>query len=137
MGQLLNRLGRFFKSEIGESTASAESYLRSDEDELKRIIDELNNPQSRKPNSEAGERKYNTYSAPKNSVPADELNALRILGLGADANNAAIKSAYKKLMKLHHPDKSAGLGETAKAAAERKSADINGAYSLLRKRRGF
>ena len=138
MGQLLNRLGKFFKSEIYENTAGAESFLRSDDDELKRIIEELNNPKSGAANDKSGRDKaYSKYAEPPKSVPADELNSLKILGLTANATNAEIKAAYKKLMKLHHPDKTVGNGDKSKADAERKSADINGAYSLLRKRRGF
>ena len=49
-----------------------------------------------------------------------------VLGVPSDADAAAIKKAYRKLARQHHPDKNAG-----DAAAERKFKDITEAHSVL------
>ena len=54
----------------------------------------------------------------------------KILGVAHDADERQIKSAYRKLSKQHHPDKSAKQGVT-KEAAEKKMAGINEAYEVL------
>jgi DnaJ family protein C protein 3 len=54
----------------------------------------------------------------------------KVLGVAADADERQIKSAYRKLTKVHHPDKAAKQGLT-KEEAERKMQAINEAYEVL------
>jgi len=54
----------------------------------------------------------------------------KVLGVAHDADERQIKSAYRKLSKLHHPDKAAKQGLT-KEDAEKKMASINEAYEVL------
>ncbi|KAK3904793.1 hypothetical protein C8A05DRAFT_42185 [Staphylotrichum tortipilum] len=54
----------------------------------------------------------------------------KVLGVAHDADERQIKSAYRKLSKLHHPDKAAKQGLT-KEEAEKKMASINEAYEVL------
>ncbi|KAJ4419293.1 Tetratricopeptide repeat and J domain-containing co-chaperone dnj1 [Neurospora sp. IMI 360204] len=54
----------------------------------------------------------------------------KVLGVSRDADERQIKSAYRKLSKLHHPDKAAKQGLT-KETAEKKMAQINEAYEVL------
>lgn len=54
-----------------------------------------------------------------------------VLGVAADASVAEIKQAYRRLMKEHHPDRVAGLGEAEQAHAEERSKAINRAYAQL------
>lgn len=54
----------------------------------------------------------------------------KVLGVARDADEKQIKSAYRKLSKLHHPDKAAKQGLT-KETAEKKMASINEAYEVL------
>lgn len=53
-----------------------------------------------------------------------------MLGVAHDADERQIKSAYRKLSKIHHPDKAAKQGLT-KEAAEKKMSSINEAYEVL------
>ncbi|MEM1366158.1 MAG: DnaJ C-terminal domain-containing protein [Pseudomonadota bacterium] len=55
----------------------------------------------------------------------------RVLGVAKSADAAAIKSAFRKLAKQHHPD-TAGTDEKAKARAQAKFAEVNQAYEILR-----
>lgn len=54
----------------------------------------------------------------------------KVLGLDRDADAVQIKGAYRKLVKLHHPDKAHKLGIT-KEDAERKMTQVNEAYEVL------
>ncbi|KAG6357897.1 hypothetical protein INS49_013780 [Diaporthe citri] len=54
----------------------------------------------------------------------------KVLGVTRDADEKQIKSAYRKLSKVHHPDKAAKQGLT-KETAEKKMASINEAYEVL------
>lgn len=54
----------------------------------------------------------------------------KVLGLTRDADELQIKSAYRKMVKLHHPDKAHKQGIT-KEVAEKKMATINEAYEVL------
>jgi DnaJ-domain-containing protein 1 len=52
------------------------------------------------------------------------------LGLPLGASEESCKAAYKKLLKLHHPDRHAGHAENMKKATE-KSSRINAAYQRI------
>ncbi|CAK7207742.1 hypothetical protein SEUCBS139899_010555 [Sporothrix eucalyptigena] len=54
----------------------------------------------------------------------------KVIGVPRDADERQIKSAYRKLSKMHHPDKAVKQGLT-KEAAEKKMAEINEAYEVL------
>lgn len=54
----------------------------------------------------------------------------KVLGVAHDADERQIKAAYRKLTKLHHPDKAAKQG-LSKEDAEKKMAGINEAYEVL------
>ncbi len=64
--------------------------------------------------------------------------AYEALGVTAEASDADIKKAYRKLMSQYHPDKLMGQGlpeDMIKAATER-SQEIQAAYDLIKKHRG-
>ncbi|OMH80806.1 DnaJ-like protein [Zancudomyces culisetae] len=52
----------------------------------------------------------------------------KILGVSKDATQSEIKKSYRKLAKIHHPDRHKGEEKTA---AEAKMAEINLAYGVL------
>ncbi|KAI6245244.1 DnaJ subfamily C member 3 [Erysiphe necator] len=54
----------------------------------------------------------------------------KVLGLSRDADDLQIKSAYRRLVKIHHPDKAHRQG-ISKEEAERKMAAVNEAYEVL------
>src|SRR5690606_37160324 len=81
--------------------------------------------------------------APARKVPevrsSDYQAALRLLGVQADSEPAAIKRAYRRLLSRHHPDKLAGSGASLAQvrAATDKTRELQVAYELVRQRRGF
>lgn len=54
----------------------------------------------------------------------------KVLGLSRDADEVQIKAAYRRMVKIHHPDKAHKQGIT-KEEAEKKMASVNEAYEVL------
>lgn len=54
----------------------------------------------------------------------------KVLGLPKDSDELQIKAAYRRMVKLHHPDKAHKQGIT-KEDAEKKMAAVNEAYEVL------
>lgn len=65
--------------------------------------------------------------------------AFTVLGISKDANKQEIKKAYRKLMSQNHPDKlvSKGMPEEMIKVATEKSQEIQSAYELIKKQKGF
>lgn len=66
-------------------------------------------------------------------------DAYKILGASQSDDDKTIKRAYKKQMSQHHPDKlsAKGLPEQALEMAKTKTQDIQAAYEIIKKKRGF
>jgi len=66
-------------------------------------------------------------------------DAYRILGAKKTDDDKSIKKVYRKLMSEHHPDKlvSKGLPKQALELAKAKTQAIQGAYELIKEKRGF
>ena len=56
----------------------------------------------------------------------------RILGVTADASQAEIDQAYRRLMSQYHPDKYATAAPELRRKAEIRACEINGAYDRIR-----
>ena len=63
--------------------------------------------------------------------------AYEILGISSDADEQAIKKAYRKKATKYHPDKVANLGSEIKEVAEEKFKAINKAYKKIQDARGL
>ncbi len=65
--------------------------------------------------------------------------AYDILGVESEADSKQIKRAYRKLMNEHHPDKlsAKGLPPEMLEVAKEKAQEIQNAYDLVKKERGF
>lgn len=129
MGQLLNRLWNFAKSEANTSGSVNEISI-DDSAELKRLIDELN---SSKNQSKHEERKQTSTQ----SELMNESLAYSVLNIKNTATVDEIKQSYKDRIKEYHPDRVATLGSEIKILAEKKTKQINEAYLFLRKLKGF
>ncbi|QKJ85797.1 Co-chaperone protein DjlA [Paramixta manurensis] len=66
-------------------------------------------------------------------------DACNVLGVKRSDDNATIKRAYRKLMSEHHPDKlvAKGLPPEMMEMAKQKAQEIQSAYDLIRKEKGF
>ncbi len=67
------------------------------------------------------------------------VDAYRALGLNASASDKEVKTAYRRLMNQHHPDKlvSKGLPESMMSHAEAKTREIRAAYERIKTARGL
>lgn len=77
--------------------------------------------------------------APAGEQAASLESAYRVLGVSRSAGPQQIKTAYRRLMSRHHPDKLAGrdsTDETLRAASQRTH-EIREAYERIREARGF
>ncbi|VXC93308.1 Molecular chaperone DjlA [Pseudomonas sp. 8Z] len=65
--------------------------------------------------------------------------ALRLLGVTADAEPEVIKRAYRRLLSRHHPDKLVGSGASPERIREATeiTRQLQQAYALIRQRRGL
>lgn len=73
-------------------------------------------------------------------TPAESLAAAyRVLGVAPEANNEQVKTAYRRLMSQHHPDKlvARGLPESMSGVAEQKTHEVRTAYERVKTQRGF
>ncbi len=138
MGQIFDRLSRFFKS---ESTSHynefvSDNHIDNEDEELKKIIEELNNQPNNdsKQDSNQDTNQDTNQSQPINS---DIENAFRTLNINTNSNIEEIKLAYKKLIKEYHPDKIIGLDKDKQSFAKSKAQEINAAYTLLKRIKDF
>jgi DnaJ like chaperone protein len=65
--------------------------------------------------------------------------AYRVLGVGPEASDDAVKTAYRRLMNQHHPDKlvARGLPVSMVGVAEQKTREVRAAYERIKTQRGF
>lgn len=59
----------------------------------------------------------------------------RVFGLTAEASEAELDFAYRRLIARYHPDKAACAPDTVRAQAEQRSREINAAYDAIVKSR--
>lgn len=65
--------------------------------------------------------------------------AYRVLGVSTEASNDEVKTAYRRLMNQHHPDKlvARGLPQSMIGVAEQKTHEVRAAYEKIKTQRGF
>jgi DnaJ like chaperone protein len=65
--------------------------------------------------------------------------AYRVLGVGVAASDEEVKTAYRRLMSRHHPDKlvARGLPESMKSVADQKTQEVRAAYEAIKSQRGL
>ncbi len=66
-------------------------------------------------------------------------SAYEVLGVSADASDKEVKTAYRRLMNQHHPDKlvSRGLPPAMIDVAEKKTLEIRAAYERIKSHRSI
>ncbi|MEO8672243.1 MAG: co-chaperone DjlA [Tahibacter sp.] len=64
-------------------------------------------------------------------------DAYAVLGIHADADERAVKQAWRRLMSEHHPDKLGDVPDVLRQRAEKRARDINAAYEAIKSQRGF
>jgi len=142
LGTVINSYFNDFSDQTNRRFNSSQSRKSGDPD-LDAAFDELNDflngkeRSSEKKQSENYERNYYWQSSSAGSKqadnPPDEILAdYKFLGLPPDADDDTCKAQYKKLLKIHHPDRHAGHEANYKKATE-MSAKINAAWDRIEK----
>jgi len=131
MKQIFDRISQILRAEKNSKNYDFADLLnRTEDDELKKIIDELN--------SEKHQTKQNDFNQKDTKKTISNLDeAYKVLGIDNNSTIEQIKEAYKTKMKEYHPDKVSGLGEELQNLARIKTQQINEAYSLIRKIKNF
>ncbi len=75
------------------------------------------------------------YTPPQRSPQGPDPYA--VLGIARDADDRAVKRAYRKLISEHHPDRLGDLPEDMRRRAESRASEINAAYDRIKEARGF
>ncbi len=139
MNQLWRRAVNIAKSYMNDSDFSFRREAESEDEELRRIIDELNSEKEQEPAREqrqSSQQNQQRAGAARNGEMTIA-EACRVLQVPAHADADTIKSAYKKLIREHHPDRVATQSEDVRERAAKRSREINNAYSFLKKARNF
>jgi DnaJ-domain-containing protein 1 len=130
-----DRLGTVIKSYLNHDADKTRSGTRrkSGDPDLNDAWDELNDflkgSDSTGPDTQRGGEKE-TSAKRKRPVPERLLKDFAELGLEPDASAEECKEAYKKLLKVHHPDRHAKHDGNMKKATE-KTARVNASYERL------
>jgi DnaJ like chaperone protein len=70
---------------------------------------------------------------------AQVADAYKVLGVDGSAGDRDVKTAYRRLMNQHHPDKlrTRGMPDSMIPVAEEKTREIRSAYETIKKERGM
>ncbi|MCX6156316.1 MAG: J domain-containing protein [Candidatus Kapabacteria bacterium] len=122
MGQILRRISRITKTYLSEERSAIPHDLPDPDYELKKEFEKLKETKS--------SNHENSETVKNNSVMNKAL-AYSILEIPTNSSKEQIKSAYIKKIKEYHPDKVASMGTELRLLAEKKTKEINEAYSFL------
>lgn len=88
---------------------------------------------------EALVRAQEQRGSPARRAPPNLDDAYRALGIERSASDEQVKTAYRRLMNLHHPDKlvARGLPASMASVAEQKTREIRAAYDEIKAARGL
>jgi DnaJ like chaperone protein len=78
---------------------------------------------------------YRQSQQPPGAPPGKDPYA--VLGLTRGASDREIKTAYRRLISQHHPDKLGDMPEELKHRAEERAREINAAYEKIREERNI
>ncbi|MDN3609020.1 co-chaperone DjlA [Vibrio ostreicida] len=85
-------------------------------------------------------RRSNQSGGWQQASPVDQMSdAYKLLGVDSSADPKTVKRAYRKLMNEHHPDKlmAKGLPPEMMSVAKEKAQEIQNAYDIIKKAKGF
>ncbi len=141
MGQLFNRLRNFARSHARSSDSDlqwAERMVGNDDDELKRIIDELHKDYTEGRSTRTSERTSQTRErSSSQTLPPEVLRAHTTLNIPVGSSIDQIKKAYRSSIATWHPDRFATATPDEQKHAHTRAHEINAAYIALRNHYDF
>ena len=133
LGNVINSYLNDFEKDTTSRFRSTNNFRHSDPD-FDAAYDELNDFLNNKEPRTEKKREYSRQdqSAGKKLPPLELRADFELLQVAFGADEETCKAAYKKLLKIHHPDRHAGHEGNYKKATE-KSAKINAAWDRIEK----
>jgi len=136
------QLVRAFLENLLEMPLSSGGIHASERDVLWRIASGLGVSRVEMAQLEAlarARRNFGQQPHPSMSSEDELEEAYKALDIESSVTDKEVKTAYRRLMNQHHPDKlvSKGLPESMMEAAKERTREIRGAYEIIRERRGF
>lgn len=125
---IFRRIAQILHAELTYRSAGRPniSFERSDDEELRKIIEEL-----RTESRTTGQQSR----APRTTGLVEW--AYRTLGLDPSASNEQIKAAYRRAIVQVHPDRLAHAPQQQQCDAAERAREINRAYAILKAVRNF
>ncbi|NQW29034.1 MAG: J domain-containing protein [Ignavibacteria bacterium] len=147
MSQIFNRIKNILSSHGQDGptgTEWADELINSDDEELRRAINELGGDSqtgrsaggdSAKSNAGANTRSKSSFDsgpASNQSFPEYVTRAANVLGVPATASAAEVKKAYRAQVSKWHPDMFVQDGTAQQAEANKRTQEINAAYIIMK-----
>ncbi|MDR1429581.1 MAG: J domain-containing protein [Spirochaetaceae bacterium] len=129
---ILNRLGSLLESYIHDGHGRLNAGAEGPDPELEAAYDELNEYLGKGGAAFAGNRGKAAEQPP--DFPEEFRADFAELGVPFGSGEKTCKEAYKKLLKIHHPDRHAGHEGNMKKATD-KTARVNAAYERIERHR--
>jgi len=139
---IFGRLGSLIDSYINDFTENTSDRLKSsyrnnrgdpDLDAAFEELDDFLNNNEKRFDSRRTRKEAETAKTSGIKLPPEELREdFILLGVSFGADDETCKAAYKKLLKIHHPDRHAGHEGNYKKATAR-TARINAAWDRIEK----
>jgi DnaJ like chaperone protein len=140
-GQIGNRtdLARAFVQIQLQSAIGAGSVGADKRQMLWRVANALGVSRAELAQIEAVVRGFQAGSAGQPTAAQSLEDAYRVLGVKPEAADDEVKTAYRRLMSQHHPDKlvARGLPQSMSGVAEQKTHEVRTAYERIKAQRGF
>lgn len=125
---ILDRITRIAKSYLNTTSYNSpfgyQNQRETEDEELKRIIEELNAPKS-----ESAPRQQQRKSS--SLYPPEVRKAYKMLGLREGSSKDEIKQAYRRFMRAYHPDRVAAQSKEKQDEAKLRTQEANEAYEIL------
>ncbi|MDR2952318.1 MAG: J domain-containing protein [Treponema sp.] len=133
LGSVINSYLNGMDDDFGRAFRSADPDLNDAYEELNDFLNRKEpRPSGASRPASGGQRPGEEARSRVNLPPEDLRPDFDCLGVPFGAGAGECKAAYKKLLKIHHPDRHAGHEGNFKKATE-KSAKINAAYDRIEK----
>lgn len=119
MSQIFNRIKDILSSygqEVPSGTEWADELINSDDEELRRAINELGG---------VGQKS-------NQRVPEYVTRAANVLGVPVTASAAEVKKAYRAQVSKWHPDMFVRDGSAQQAEANKRTQELNAAYVIMK-----
>ncbi|MPN01458.1 DnaJ-like protein DjlA [bioreactor metagenome] len=140
---IINRIINITRANFSSATNNIinknDDLFLDDDDELKKIIDELDNHTS------FNEQTFDKQAEPKNpfqpnnaeQITQEVSDALKVLEISIDSDEALISKAFRAKLKQFHPDKHPESTPAELEYYKNKTTELIEAYKIIKKHKNY